>query len=53
MRREWERVLGRGGWTCLGWPPKEHGFRVADAWRQQVIFNEEYVRAKALLRVWA
>ena len=42
VRREWERVLGRAGWTCLGWP-KEHGGRGATL-AQQVIFNEEYVR---------
>jgi alkylation response protein AidB-like acyl-CoA dehydrogenase len=45
VRREWERVLGRAGWTCLGWP-KEHGGRGATL-AQQVIFNEEYVRAQA------
>ena len=49
VRREWERVLGRAGWTCLGWP-KEHGGRGATL-AQQVIFNEEYVRAKAPARV--
>jgi len=42
-------VLGRAGWTCLGWP-KEHGGRGATL-AQQVIFNEEYVRAKAPARV--
>jgi alkylation response protein AidB-like acyl-CoA dehydrogenase len=49
VRRAWERVLGRAGWTCLGWP-KEHGGRGATL-AQQVIFNEEYVRAKAPVRV--
>jgi alkylation response protein AidB-like acyl-CoA dehydrogenase len=49
VRREWERVLGREGWTCLGWP-KEHGGRGATL-AQQVIFNEEYVRGKAPARV--
>jgi alkylation response protein AidB-like acyl-CoA dehydrogenase len=49
VRREWERVLGREGWTCVGWP-KEHGGRGATL-SQQVIFNEEYVRARAPARV--
>jgi alkylation response protein AidB-like acyl-CoA dehydrogenase len=49
VRREWERVLGRAGWTCVGWP-KEHGGRGATL-GQQVIFNEEYVRARAPARV--
>jgi alkylation response protein AidB-like acyl-CoA dehydrogenase len=49
VRREWERVLGREGWTCVGWP-KEHGGRGATL-SQQVIFNEEYVRARAPVRV--
>ena len=49
VRREWERVLGRAGWTCVGWP-KEHGGRGATLGRQ-VIFNEEYVRARAPARV--
>jgi alkylation response protein AidB-like acyl-CoA dehydrogenase len=49
VRREWERVLGGAGWTCLGWS-KEHGGRGATL-AQQVIFNEEYVRAKAPVRV--
>jgi alkylation response protein AidB-like acyl-CoA dehydrogenase len=49
VRREWERVLGRAGWTCVGWP-KEHGGRGATL-TQQVIFNEEYVRARAPVRV--
>ncbi|MFC5950452.1 acyl-CoA dehydrogenase family protein [Pseudonocardia lutea] len=49
LRREWERELGRAGWTCLGWP-KEHGGRDATL-PQQVIFHEEYVRAQAPTRV--
>jgi alkylation response protein AidB-like acyl-CoA dehydrogenase len=44
-RRAWERALAAGGWNCLGWP-KEHGGRDATL-TQQVIFNEEYVRARA------
>ena len=49
VRREWERELARGGWTCVGWPV-EYGGRGASI-PQQVIFNEEYVRAKAPGRV--
>jgi alkylation response protein AidB-like acyl-CoA dehydrogenase len=42
-RRAFERALGAGGWTCLGWPA-EHGGRGASL-TQQVIFHEEYARA--------
>jgi len=49
LRQEWERKLGAAGWTCLGWP-KEFGGRGATL-TQQVIFNEEYVRADAPVRV--
>jgi alkylation response protein AidB-like acyl-CoA dehydrogenase len=48
-RLAWERVLAEGGWTCIGWPP-EYGGRGASV-AQQVIFNEEYVRAAAPGRV--
>jgi alkylation response protein AidB-like acyl-CoA dehydrogenase len=48
-RLEWERVLAAGRWTGLGWPV-EHGGRGASI-AQQVIFNEEYVRARAPGRV--
>ena len=44
-RREWERVLGKAGWSAIGWP-KEYGGREADL-SEQVIFAEEYARAKA------
>jgi alkylation response protein AidB-like acyl-CoA dehydrogenase len=44
-RRVWEHVLVRGGWTCLAWPT-EYGGRGATL-HQEVIFNEEYVRARA------
>ena len=44
-RLEWERTMGRDGWTCLGWP-KEHGGRGASL-NEQVIFLEEYARARA------
>src|SRR5438270_10736692 len=48
-RLAWNRHLAAAGWTCLGWP-KEHGGRGATL-AQQVIFNEEYVRARAPARV--
>jgi alkylation response protein AidB-like acyl-CoA dehydrogenase len=48
-RLEWEKVLAAGGWTGIGWPV-EHGGRGATI-AHQVIFNEEYVRAKAPGRV--
>jgi alkylation response protein AidB-like acyl-CoA dehydrogenase len=48
-RLRWEHELAAGGWTCLGWPI-EHGGRGATI-AQQVIFNEEYVRAMAPGRV--
>jgi acyl-CoA dehydrogenase len=44
-RRAWERHLGAHGWTCVGWP-KEHGGRGLSL-RQQVIYFEEYARARA------
>lgn len=49
VRREWEKVLAADGWTCLGWPV-EYGGRGASI-AHQVIFNEEYVKAKAPGRV--
>jgi alkylation response protein AidB-like acyl-CoA dehydrogenase len=45
LRRSWERTLAEAGWTCLGWP-KEYGGRDATL-AQQVIFHEEYARARA------
>jgi alkylation response protein AidB-like acyl-CoA dehydrogenase len=48
-RLEWEQVLAADGWTCLGWPAEWGGRGASIA--QQVIFNEEYVRAKAPGRV--
>jgi alkylation response protein AidB-like acyl-CoA dehydrogenase len=48
-RLRWERVLAEGGWTCLGWPVG-HGGRGATI-PEQVIFSEEYVRARAPGRV--
>jgi alkylation response protein AidB-like acyl-CoA dehydrogenase len=48
-RLEWEKVLASDGWTGIGWPV-EYGGRGATI-AHQVIFNEEYVRAKAPGRV--
>jgi alkylation response protein AidB-like acyl-CoA dehydrogenase len=48
-RLAWEKELAAGGWTCLGWP-EEFGGRGASVARQ-VIFNEEYVQARAPGRV--
>jgi len=45
VRLEWEQVLAAAGWIGIGWSV-EHGGRGASI-AQQVIFNEEYVRAKA------
>ncbi|WP_433253884.1 acyl-CoA dehydrogenase family protein [Streptosporangium sp. CA-135522] len=49
VRLAWERLLGRAGWTCLGWP-KEYGGRDATL-EEQVAFHEEYARAAAPARV--
>jgi len=49
LRMAWERRLGIEGWTCVGWPV-EYGGRGAPV-SQQVIWNEEYVRADAPARV--
>jgi alkylation response protein AidB-like acyl-CoA dehydrogenase len=44
-RIRWEHKLAEGRWTCLGWPEK-YGGRGATL-HQEVIFQEEYARAKA------
>ncbi len=49
VRLAWEKVLAGGGWTCLGWPVA-YGGRAASV-AQQVVWNEEYVRARAPGRV--
>ncbi len=49
IRLAWERHLGRSGWSCVGWPVGSGG-RGAPL-TQQVIWNEEYVRADAPARV--
>ena len=43
LRKDWERALAAGGWTCVGWP-KEWGGRGLSI-EQQLIFHEEYARA--------
>ncbi|MEO1271103.1 MAG: acyl-CoA dehydrogenase family protein [Myxococcota bacterium] len=48
-RVAWEQKLGEGGWIGLGWP-KAYGGREATL-MEQVIFNEEYSRARAPGRV--
>ncbi|MFT5695465.1 MAG: alkylation response protein AidB-like acyl-CoA dehydrogenase [Myxococcota bacterium] len=48
-RHAWERKLGEDGWIGVGWP-KEHGGRDLSL-NQQVIFYEEYARAKGPGRV--
>ncbi len=49
VRLEWEKVLAADGWTGIGWPVAFGGRGASIA--HQVIFNEEYVRAKAPGRV--
>ncbi len=44
-RRAWERHMGRAGWSCVGWP-RAYGGRDATL-HEQVIFHEEYARARA------
>ena len=43
LRKEWERELAAGRWTCLGWP-EAHGGRALSV-AEQVVFQEEYARA--------
>jgi alkylation response protein AidB-like acyl-CoA dehydrogenase len=45
LRQKWERTLAAAGWTCLGWS-RAHGGQ-ARTLVEQVIFNEEYTRARA------
>jgi alkylation response protein AidB-like acyl-CoA dehydrogenase len=44
-RLAWERVLGASEWACVGWP-RAYGGRGATL-NEQVIFHEEYARARA------
>ena len=48
-RIAWERELASGGWTGIAWP-KAHGGRGLSLF-EEVIFQEEYARAKAPGRV--
>ncbi|WP_020525648.1 acyl-CoA dehydrogenase family protein [Catelliglobosispora koreensis] len=48
-RLEWERVLARANWTCLGWPTALGGRDLPLS--QQMIFHEEYALAGAPARV--
>ena len=48
-RKVWERALGAAGWSAIGWPG-QFGGRDADL-AQQVIFAEEYARARAPARL--
>jgi alkylation response protein AidB-like acyl-CoA dehydrogenase len=49
LRRAWEQALGEARWSVLGWP-EAYGGRGASI-AQQVIFAEEYARAKGPPRV--
>ncbi len=42
-RLAWEQKMGAEGWKCLGWPESAGGRDLPLS--QQMIFNEEYVRA--------
>jgi alkylation response protein AidB-like acyl-CoA dehydrogenase len=48
-RREWEAALGRARYGCIGWPEAWGGRDASIA--EQVIFAEEYARAKAPSRI--
>ena len=48
-RKQWEQELGRARWSCIGWP-EAYGGRDATL-AQQVIFAEEYARARAPTRL--
>lgn len=43
LRKEWERELATGRWTCPGWPVGHGGRGLSVA--EQVVFQEEYSRA--------
>ena len=45
LRKDWERELASGGWTCVGWPETWGGRGLSI--EQQLIFHEEYARAGA------
>lgn len=48
VRLEWEKLLGEHKWLGMSWP-EEYGGRGA-TFMEQVIFNQEYVRANAPAR---
>ncbi|TWB25691.1 acyl-CoA dehydrogenase family protein [Nitrospirillum bahiense] len=48
-RRDWEQCLGAAGWSCVGWPAAYGGRDASIA--QQVVFAEEYARARAPARI--
>jgi alkylation response protein AidB-like acyl-CoA dehydrogenase len=48
-RRSWEQTLGAARWSCIGYPI-EYGGRAASI-AEQVIFAEEYARARAPARI--
>lgn len=48
-RKLWEQALGKAHWSVIGWP-QEYGGREATL-AQQVIFAEEYARARAPARL--
>lgn len=48
-RRAWEAALGQARWSVVGWPEQWGGRNASIA--EQVIFAEEYARAKAPPRV--
>jgi alkylation response protein AidB-like acyl-CoA dehydrogenase len=48
-RRAWEQALGAAGWACIGWPAAFGGRDASIA--QQVVFAEEYARARAPARI--
>lgn len=43
LRKEWEREMAEGRWSCIGWP-EEHGGRGLPV-PLQIAFHEEYARA--------
>jgi alkylation response protein AidB-like acyl-CoA dehydrogenase len=43
LRKEWERELAAGRWSCVGWPEAWGGRGLSI--ERQLIFHEEYARA--------
>lgn len=48
-RRAWEQALGVARWSVIGWPEQYGGRNASIA--EQVVFAEEYARAKAPPRI--